>query len=449
VIAMVAAAARRLRRREQRSRGLDREQGGDGRTRDALQLKTSLHQADLTRRPGGVNARCVRRGSLPRMADVVIVGAGVVGASIAWHLAQLGVRDVLLLDGAEPGQGSTGRATGGFRAQHATEIDVRLSLLSREKLLRFRDEVGADPGYEPRGYLFVAPGEAELRRLREAIAVQRAVGLSESRWFEGDAEIVRLNPYVRAPGAAGGAFCPIDGYIRPMDILRGYLDGARLLGVAVRSGARVEALRVEQGRVVSLRAGGEDVSAGIVVDAAGPWAAEVAALADVTVPVAPLRRQVAVTMPTDALPREMPMTIFLDDSFHLRARDGRVLLLRPTPGNPRDPFDTSVEDGWIEEIARMAARRVPALARVPIDRPRCWAGLYEMTPDGHAILGFADAVPNLLLACGNSGHGVMHAPALGQLAAELIVHGAPRSLDVAALRPSRFDEGAAPAAPLL
>jgi sarcosine oxidase subunit beta len=411
-------------------------------------MEAPPHGAEVTRNPDGVNARRVSRGNLRTMPDVVIVGAGVVGASVAWHLVRAGVRDVLLLERAEPGPGSTGRATGGFRAQHATEIDVRLSLLSREKLLRFREEIGVDPGYEPRGYVFVAPGEAELRRLREAIAVQRAAGLHESRCFEGAAEIARLNPHVHAPDAAGGAFCAIDGYIRPLDILRGYLEGARRLGASLRR-ARVDALRVERGRIVAVRADGEDVPAGAVVDAAGPWAAEVAAFAGVTVPVAPLRRQVAVTVPTDALPREMPMTIFLDDGFHLRVRDGRVLLLRPTPGNPCDPFDTSVEDGWVDEVARIAARRIPALASVPIDRPRCWAGLYEMTPDAHAILGFAEAVPNLLLACGNSGHGVMHAPAIGQLAAELIAHGAARSLDVAPLRPSRFAAASPAAAPLL
>ena len=135
------------------------------------------------------------------------------------------------------------------------------------------------------------------------------------------------------------------------------------------------------------------------------------------------------------------MTLWPGDGFHLRVRDGRVLLLRPTKG-AADPFRAEVEDAWIDEVRSIAAERVPALAGVEIDRARCWAGLYEMSPDGHALLGRAAGCENLVLVNGSSGHGVMHAPALGALAAELIVHGAPRSLDVQALRPSRFEEGA-------
>jgi sarcosine oxidase subunit beta len=151
-----------------------------------------------------------------------------------------------------------------------------------------------------------------------------------------------------------------------------------------------------------------------------------------------LRRQVAVTVPTAALPAAMPMTLFAGDGFHLRERDGRVLLLLPAPGAP-DPFDAAVDPAWLDAVAALARLRVPSLAGVPIDPPACWAGLYEMTPDGHAIVGAAPAVANLYFAAGASGHGVMHAPALGRLLAEIILDGAASSLaDVAALRPDRF-----------
>lgn len=142
------------------------------------------------------------------------------------------------------------------------------------------------------------------------------------------------------------------------------------------------------------------------------------------------------------------MTIWPGDGFHLRVRDGRILLLRPSPA-AADPFDVQVEDAWIDEVSRVAAERVPRLAGVELDRARCWAGLYEMSPDGHAILGRAPGCDNFILVNGSSGHGVMHAPALGALAAELIVHGEPRSLDARPLRPTRFAEGAAIAGPAL
>ncbi|HJR49650.1 MAG TPA: FAD-binding oxidoreductase, partial [Gemmatimonadales bacterium] len=173
-----------------------------------------------------------------------------------------------------------------------------------------------------------------------------------------------------------------------------------------------------------------------------PWAAGVAALARVELPVTPLRRQAAATEPCALLPEAMPMTIFAGDGFHLRVRDGRVLLLRPTPGVAGRPFDDSVDPEWVREVTASAHRRVPILRRATIDEGACWAGLYEMSPDKHAILGRASGCENLFLANGSSGHGVMHAPALGQLLAEIISDGAATSMDVTPLRPSRFAEGA-------
>src|SRR5712671_2529925 len=382
-------------------------------------------------------------------AEVVIVGAGVIGASVAWHLAALGVRDVLVLDrGAAPGGGSTGRATGGFRAQFGTSVNVRLSLFAREKLRRFRDEVGVDPGYRPCGYLWLARTPAELGALRTAQQVQHEAGLTEARLVE-PREIAELNPAVSLDGVAGGAYCPTAGFLRPLEVLRGYLEGARRLGVRVRLGEEVQALpRGPGGRIESVRLGGGEISCGTVVNAAGAWAGALGRLAGVEVAVVPLRRQVACTVPCAALPEEMPMTLWPGDGFHLRVRDGRVLLLRPSPG-VADPFQAEVEDAWVREVASVASQRVPALSGVAVDRTRSWAGLYEMSPDGHALLGRAPGCENLVLVNGSSGHGVMHAPALGALAAELIVHGAARSLDVRALRPTRFEEGAAIVGPAL
>jgi sarcosine oxidase subunit beta len=177
------------------------------------------------------------------------------------------------------------------------------------------------------------------------------------------------------------------------------------------------------------------------VNAAGAWAAGLAGHAGVSLPVTPLRRQIAATVPCTLLPPTTPMTIFAGNGFHFRARDGRVLLLWPTPGRPGNPFDISVDRDWIDAVTAMAHRRVPVLRNVAIDVACCRAGLYEMSPDKHAILGPAPGCHNLFLINGSSGHGVMHAPALGQLLAEIMSDGAASSLDVGALRPSRFAEG--------
>lgn len=393
-----------------------------------------------------------------RTAGTVVVGGGVVGASVAYHLAASGVRDILILErGARPGEGSTGVATGGYRASFATAIDVRLSLLARESLRRFRDEIGVDPEYVPAGYLWLATHEKHTTALRAALEVQHEEGLAESTLVSAE-EIARLNPWVRAPHGAieGGLLCPTDGFIRPMKILEGYLAAAARLGARIEYGIQVTGIVREgddlaradterAGRIVTVETTRGPIAAGTVVNAAGAWAGSLGALAGILLPVTPLRRQVAMTEPFAAIPASTPMTIFAGDGFHFRVRDGRVLLLWPDapvglPGRA-DPFDARVDPDWVAAVAAEAGRRVPVLASAAIDASACRAGLYEMSPDRHAILGAAPGCPNFYLANGSSGHGVMHAPALGRLLAEIVTAGAASTLDVTPLRPSRFAEG--------
>jgi sarcosine oxidase subunit beta len=374
-------------------------------------------------------------------ASVAVIGGGVIGASVAYHLARRGWRDVVVLDrGERAGRGSTGRATGGFRAQYATPVNVRLSLLSRDKLRRFKAETGVDPGYAPAGYLWLASTEPELETLRAGQMVQHAAGLTEAREV-GRKDIAAINPALSLDEVIGGVFCPSDGFIKPLEILEGYLAAARRLGVRVHWGMEVIgfALRADQ-TISAIRTSEGRIGVAAVVNAGGAWAAQVASLAGVDLPVTPLRGQVAATEPSDVLPSDMPMTIFAGDGFHLRVRDGRVLLLWPTPGAPGRPWDTELDPAWIEAVAAKAYRRVPVLRGVGIDRAASWAGLYEISPDKHAILGPSPECSNLFLVNGSSGHGVMHAPALGQLLAEIMSDGAATTLDVGPLSPLRFKE---------
>jgi sarcosine oxidase, subunit beta len=376
-----------------------------------------------------------------RTASVVIIGAGVIGASVAYHLARRGWRDILVLDRSDgPGQGSTGKATGGFRAQYATAINVRLSLLSREKLRCFAEETGGNAGYLQAGYLWLASTASELEVLRDARRVQHREGLTEAVEV-GPEEIARLNPAVALNEVIGGAFCSSDGFIRPLGILEGYLAAAERLGVKLECQVEVTGLKRQGDRLTTVETSRGEISTEAVVNAAGAWAARVAQWVGLDLPVIPLRRQVAATAATDLLPAAMPMTIFTTDGFHLRVRDGRILLLWPTAGVPRRPFDTPVDNEWIDAVVEKAQRRVPVLRRAAIDRDACWAGLYEVSPDKHAILGAAPGCANLFLVNGCSGHGVMHAPALGQLLAEVISDGAASTMDISPLRPSRFREG--------
>ncbi|MFL5387066.1 MAG: NAD(P)/FAD-dependent oxidoreductase [Longimicrobiaceae bacterium] len=373
-------------------------------------------------------------------ADVVVIGGGVIGASVAYHLAARGCGDVRVLErGARAGEGSTGKATGGFRAQFGSDVNVRLSLLSREKLLRFRDELGVDPGYRPCGYLFLADSRESLATLLEAQAVQRAAGVDARAVTPEEAR--EINPAISTDGVAGGTWCATDGFIRPLEMLRGYTEGARRLGVRFDHGAPVESIEREGDRVTAVRTPAGGIAAGAVVNAAGAWAGVVGRMAGVEVPVAPLRRQVAPTVPTELLPECMPLTIFEDDGFHARVRDGRVLLQCRDQPCPAAPFDLAFDEAWLPEVTARAHRRIPVLRGVPVDRAACWTGLYEISPDRHVLLGRAGEVENVYLANGSSGHGVMHSPAIGQLLAEIILDGAASSLDVRSLRPSRFAEG--------
>jgi sarcosine oxidase subunit beta len=362
--------------------------------------------------------------------DVLVIGGGVIGWSVAHHLALARAGRIAVID---RGGGSTERATGGFRAQFATEVNVRLSLLSRQKLLALAEETGVDPGFRPAGYLFLAATEEQRRNLADARAVQRACGCHDAVPVDLD-DVRRLAPCIRTEGVVGGTYSARDGFIRPMEIRRGYLEAALRAGVERLSG---EVTRISrQGPVLRVETRSGAHEAGTVVNAAGAWAGKVGALAGVEVPVEPLRRQVAMTAPTEALPVSTPMTIFAD-GFHFRVRDDHVLLLWPSDG-AADPFDVSVDPGWTARVAAATRERVPPLAQVPI--ASTYAGLYEMSPDEHALLGPAPGLERLFLVNGSSGHGVMHSPALGELAAEMLT-GRATSIDVQALRPARFAEG--------
>jgi sarcosine oxidase subunit beta len=377
-----------------------------------------------------------------KRASVVVVGAGVIGASVAWHLATRGTRGILVLDSSPaPGGGSTGAATGGFRAQFATAINVRLSLLSRAKLLAFHEEVGADPGYAPAGYLWIAEDHAALAALAAARRVQHAEGLNEAVEVAPD-DIARLQPGIARDGIVGGAYCPTDGYIRPRQILEGYIRAAERSGVAFRWGEPVTGFDLGSGgAIAAVRTARGTIACDAVVNAAGAWAGPLAALAGVELPVRPLRRQMASTEKTGAIASGAPMTLYCGDGFHFRERDGRVILSWPTPGRVDDPFDRSVEPSWLDEVAAKKDARIPVLRGVPLDPSASWAGLYEMSPDRHAILGTAGTPSNFFLVNGSSGHGVMHSPALGQLAAEILLDGSARALDASPLAPNRFTLG--------
>ena len=366
--------------------------------------------------------------------EVAIVGAGVIGCSVAFHLSRMGARGVVILEReAVPGSGSTSRANGGIRAQFTTEVNLAMSLASMEILDALEAEIGDPPAYRKAGYLFVTGSREKLRAMHEAAAWQRERGVTVDALDRGG--VLARAPWL-AGEIAGGTFGARDGFIDPGRLCNFFLGEATRAGVQVRYGAEVTG--IARGFVLSTAAG--ELEARVVVNAAGPWARRIAGLVGVDLPVEPVRRHILMSGPTDALPKTIPMTIDADTGVLIRREGDRVLIAYSNPDEPAG-FNLVFDPDFAERIAAPVEQRFPAVAEAGIDRRRSWAGLYEVTPDHHSVLGPC-AVPGFFLANGFSGHGVMHSPAAGRAIAELIVRGRSESVDVSPLSIERFSRGA-------
>lgn len=368
-------------------------------------------------------------------ADVVIVGGGVIGASIAYHLATRGMRDVVVLERDRLGSGSTSRNAGGIRMQFSTEINVRLSQRSLPRFEAFADEMGIDPVFHQVGYLFLITAELDVAPFERSLALWERLGVPASRL--GADDVHELFPEVVTDDVRFATFCPKDGHADPNSILMGYVGRARERGVRFVEGSAVTAIDRPAGRVTAVHADGERIASPLVIDAAGAWAAEVARLAGVELPIVPLRRQIFLTDPVKGLEREFPLTIEFESGLYMHRESGGVLLGMADPAD-RPGFDDSVNWEFVPEVVERAMARLPLLETAVVRT--AWGGLYEDTPDKHPIIGRLDGVEGLLCAAGFSGHGVMHAPAVGELVAQLVVEGR-TDLDLAPLRASRFVEG--------
>jgi len=369
-------------------------------------------------------------------ADAVIIGGGVIGASIAYHLARRGMRRVVVLERDRLGSGSTSKNAGGVRLQFSTEINVRLSQRSIPKLESFADEMGVDPQLHQVGYLFLITEERDVAPFERSLELWARLDVPAKRLTPREAGA--LVPSLVVDDVRFATICMKDGYVDPSSMLRGYVARARELGVIFREAAPVTAIERDHGRIASVRAGGESVACERAIVAAGPWSRQVGALAGVELPIDPLRRHVFITEAAPGLPAEFPLTIEFATGLYLHRESGGVLLGMADPNDRPGSFDDSVNWEFLPRVVERALARVPALEHTSIRTG--WAGFYEDTPDKHPIVGAIDGVDGLFCAAGFSGHGVMHAPAAGELLAELIVDGR-ASLDLRSLRYSRFAEG--------
>jgi sarcosine oxidase subunit beta len=389
---------------------------------------------------------------------VVIIGSGIVGSSVAYHLAEKGRTNVLVIEReAHQGKGSTGKSMGGVRAQFATAVNIQMSLYSIDFFSHFDEIVGHPADYRAHGYLFCATNERQLDYLKTNRARQIALGLKNVELVSRD-DIAQVVPQLRVDDVLGGTFCPTDGFVDPHSVMMGFMLKARERGVRLWLDTEVIGIDVEPSLTAPLTFAGEPsvsprqtrvtgvltsrgfVSTRVVVNAAGPWAAQVARMAGADLPVEPLRRQLVPTEPFDKLPRRFPMVVDMSTGFHFR-REGQGILLAWNDPEETPGFKEDFEPAFVEKILTHAASRVPCLADAEVNPRRAWAGLYEMTPDHHAIIGPAPTVQGLYFVNGFSGHGVMHSPASGRITADLIVQGHSDLIDAAQLSADRFGEG--------
>lgn len=391
-------------------------------------------------RPAGDPASGPGGRPLPEHASVVVVGGGVMGASAAFHLAEAGVGDVLLLEKGSLAGGSTSRSAGGVRAQFSDAVNIRLGAHSLLAYERFSARPGGDIDLRQVGYLFLHTEPEALAVAQEAVALQNSLGVGTV--LLGPDEAAALSPGVVTTDVLGATFHPRDGYCSPENVVQGYARAARALGATVRTGVEVTGIRSSGGEITAVETSAGVVRTPVVVCAAGAWARQVGAWVGVDLPVDPVRRQILVSEPLPASLLEVfgdrtPMTIDAASTFYFH-REGPAVLLGMSYRDEQPGFREGYSEAWLPDLLEAMERRAPALLDLGIAHR--WSGYYETTPDHNAVIGEAGTVSRFLYASGFSGHGFLQGPAVGEILRDLYL-GRPPVIDVGSLSADRFAAG--------
>jgi sarcosine oxidase subunit beta len=371
---------------------------------------------------------------MEKTAEIVIIGGGIIGASIAYHLAQKKAKRVVLLEKGMLGEGSTAKCAGGIRAQFSTEINIRFSLESFNTWNHFQEIMEAELDFKKVGYLFLATTNDEWAVFQGNSDLQHKFGIPVE--LLSPQEIQYRWPYLRVDDLKGGTYCAWEGYAGPYEALSGFARRARRGGVQILEETEVTQVLRNGNRVAGVRTRRGDISSPVVVNAAGPYAGEVGKMAGAEVPVQPYRRQLFFTGPFPHIPDPIPLVIDFHRAWYFRREGAGLLLSGPKDNLPS--FNLNVDYDAMVEVAENSMYRVPILEKAEIDRG--WAGSYEISPDNHAILGEFPGLKGFFLANGFSGHGFQHSPAVGKVMAELILGEKP-SIDISCLSVERFARG--------
>jgi sarcosine oxidase subunit beta len=383
--------------------------------------------------PVAVAARADRR------ARVVVIGAGAIGLAVALQLRRAGVDGIVVVDrNASPGMGSTSRANGGVRAQFTTPVNISFSQFTIGKLRELHEISGGVVGFRAVGYLFLTGTDAGAIALRRSWELQRSLGV-DVRWLSA-AEVTEKTPFVNVDGLSGATFCAGDGVIDPHGVVSALWAECRRLETAFLFDTEV--LDVVSGAPARVRTTSGDVNAEYVINAAGPFARGIAAMAGIDLPVISRRRNLACTEPVGGIADAIPMCVDNDTGVLIRREGSGFLIGFSDPADPPST-DTGFDPAFLDAVAARVGNRFPFLEDVPISPRKCWAGLYPETPDHHAIIDAPAASPWFIQCIGFGGHGIMHSFAAGQAVTELVTTGASMTFDLHPLRLSRFADAGA------
>lgn len=374
--------------------------------------------------------------NVPGRADVVIVGGGAIGTSIAFHLAEAGVTDVVLLERGELGGGSTSKAAGGVRAQFSDQVNIKLGARSLEAFSRFGARPGQEIDLHSVGYLFLLSDRKDVESFERDIKLQNDLGVS-SRLID-VAEAKRLSPLIDTNGLLAAAYSPDDGHCTPESVVLGYAAAARRLGAKLLTRTTVIGIEPAGDEVRTVVTDRGEIEAGTVICAAGAWSRAVGEMAGVDLSVTPVRRQVMFTEPLPELAPVVPFTIDFSTTFYFH-REGRGLLIGMSDPDQDPGFHLDYSQDWLPRLSEAIGTRAPGLLDVGLRDG--WAGLYEVTPDHNALIGRASTPSNFLYATGFSGHGFLQSPAVGEVVRDLHLGRTP-VIDVGPLTVRRFSDGA-------
>jgi sarcosine oxidase subunit beta len=373
--------------------------------------------------------------TLPASAEVVVVGGGVIGASVAFHLAEAGV-DVCLLERDQLAGGSTSRAAGGFRAQFSDPLNIALGLRSIDAFLRFRERPGAEIDLHQVGYLFLLDREDDVASFEESVALQNELGVPSR--FVDLAEAAELCPLAGLDDVLAASYCALDGHASPEAVVQGYAAGARAHGASVHTGCTVAGITTDEGGIRAVETALGAIETRTVVCAAGVWSPQIAGSVGVDLPVEPYLREVGFTGPAADLPERLPLTVDFSTGFYFHREGPGLLFGMADPAQPPG-LDAPSDPAWLEHVMEVAERRLPSLLDMGIAGG--WKGYYEVTPDHNALVGESPLVERFVYATGFSGHGFLQAPAVGEIVRDLVLGHKP-FVDVSPLSAQRFASAA-------